>query len=615
MNKILAVLMLLINTVTLLAQNNSYKYTVHLENVTDDKVLVELIPPTLSGSTAKFSLPRMVPGTYEIYDFGRYVEDLKAVDAAGAVLPVKRVDDNNWIINEPSKVAKITYRVNDTYDVKKDSMPIFEPAGTNFEEANYLLNFFTLIGYFEGKLKQPYEINILHKPDFYGSTSLVDVDATATADKFLLASYNDVADNPVMYCRPDTATVQVGNCEVLVSVYSPNKKSNARYLANDIDTLLQAAGKYLGGKLPVDKYTFLIYLSTHEGITGGAGALEHSFGSVYFLPEMENKEMAQNLRDIAAHEFFHILTPLNIHSVEIADFDYDNPTMSEHLWLYEGTTEYHATASQLKGGIMSLEDFFDNIRLKMLVSTEAYNDTLPFTVMSKGALDVHKEQYANVYEKGALIGLCLDIKLLQLSDGKYGIMNLLKDLSKEYGQDKAFKDDQLFDKIAALTYPEIKTFLQRYVAGNERLPFEELLPLIGVEYSRTKVESKFSLGSLPFYPDPEVGKIRVWSIKNMNAFGKALGFERGDLLLSLNGKKVTPENYDLVRMIWLSTVKEGDKVVVKVQREVNGKSKTVKLKANAFKADVTSKHAVEISKNLNAQQQKLRDAFTGPVRY
>jgi predicted metalloprotease with PDZ domain len=41
------------------------------------------------------------------------------------------------------------------------------------------------------------------------------------------------------------------------------------------------------------------------------------------------------------HEFFHIVTPLSIHSKEIQDFDY-NDKMSEHLWMYEGVTEYFA---------------------------------------------------------------------------------------------------------------------------------------------------------------------------------------------------------------------------------------------------------------------------------
>jgi hypothetical protein len=57
-----------------------------------------------------------------------------------------------------------------------------------------------------------------------------------------------------MYDVPDTSFIKVGNTNVLISVYSPNKKITSKFLAEKLDTLLQAQGKYLGGKLPVDTY-------------------------------------------------------------------------------------------------------------------------------------------------------------------------------------------------------------------------------------------------------------------------------------------------------------------------------------------------------------------------
>ena len=52
--------------------------------------------------------------------------------------------------------------------------------------------------------------------------------------------------------------------------------------------------------------------------------------------------------DIAAHEFFHIVTPLNIHSEIIEHFNFVTPVPSQHLWLYEGTTEWAAHAMQFR---------------------------------------------------------------------------------------------------------------------------------------------------------------------------------------------------------------------------------------------------------------------------
>ena len=45
-----------------------------------------------------------------------------------------------------------------------------------------------------------------------------------------------------------------------------------------------------------------------------------------------------------------------------------------------------------------------------------------------------------------------------------GTQELMRELAKSYGKDRPFKDSELFDKITALTYPEIgKKFAQDWV--------------------------------------------------------------------------------------------------------------------------------------------------------
>jgi len=49
---------------------------------------------------------------------------------------------------------------------------------------------------------------------------------------------------------------------------------------------------------------------------------------------------------------------------------------------------------------------------------DRFKDDLPFTELSAKCLAEHKDQHYNVYQKGALIGMCLDIQLRNLSIGK-----------------------------------------------------------------------------------------------------------------------------------------------------------------------------------------------------
>jgi predicted metalloprotease with PDZ domain len=591
--------------------DSSYHYSIDLTKTDERMLSVELIPPHLTEGKIIFSMPKMVPGTYSIYDFGRFVEDFRAYDLRGKEMAVNHTDVNSWEIDNAENLAKISYKARDTYHADKKDNPVFEPAGTDLEKDTcYLLNLHTMLGYFRGHTKQSIELTIDHKTNFYGSTSLVDIDKSSEHDRYLIGTYNEAVDNPIMYSVPDTAHIRVGTSDILISLYSPGHKSDAKTLATLLDTMLQDQGKYLGGKLPVDKYSFLIYLAKREGLSGSFGALEHSYGSMYYLIDGSNETLAPTMRDVASHEFFHIVTPLNIHSYEIADFDFDQPQMSEHLWLYEGTTEYHAHKMQVQYGLISPQQYLRVIKQKAMEAMFGFNDSLSFTEMSKGCLDTFKDQYNNVYSKGMLISLCLDLKLLHLSRGKYSIMNLIQDLAKNYGKDKAFKDEELIPKVVSLTYPEIKTFFDDYVIGHKELPMEECLAYAGVDYKRIKTVKTISLGQCEISYSPEAQKMYISSLKNINDFGRAMGYQKGDLLVKMNGKKIAPTQFRNMREKWYVKAHEGETLRISILR-INERGRLAKkvLKAKVFKSDTRTYNVIKFEEKPNEEQQLIKKAW------
>lgn len=592
------------------ASDNTYHYSFDLSAINADKLQVTLITPTITENEVVFSMPRIIPGTYSIYDFGRFADNVQAFDKNGIGLPVSRIDTNQWKISNAQNMVRLTYWLNDTYD-DNGANPIFEPAGTDFQtDSVFVLNWHTMLGYFNGHVRQPYEITVKHRPDFYGSTALTDRDNAAATDVFTAANYNEIIDNPVMYALPDTAHITVGTTDVLIGLYSPSHKANARALAQQLDTLLQAQGKYLGGKLPVEKYAFLLLLTNKPGRTGGLGALEHSYCSMYFLMDGDNQTLAPMLRDVAAHEFFHIVTPLNIHSRQIEFFDFDHPEMSEHLWLYEGSTEYHAHMVQVKYNLISKEDFLNVIKQKMDEAQFQFNDTLPFTVMSKGCLDEYKDQYNNVYAKGALISMCMDLELLHQSNGKYGIMNLIRDLSKEYGKSQFFEDQDLFAKIVSLTSPEMKTFTYNYIAGSQPLPFQRDLAYAGVKYEKMVTSKGYSMGQFGVGYNPVNNKLIVTETKNMNDFGQKVGYRDGDVLLKFNGKKIVPMKFQEMRSNWMAAAKDGDKFTMLVARAgADGKIKKVKLTATVFRALIKRYNVISFDSKATPEQLAIREAW------
>lgn len=589
----------------------AYDYHIDLNKVKEDRLEVSLNVKGFHKDTAIFHLPKIVPGTYEIYDFGRFVHDLKAIDSKGQDLKVLHPDVNTWIIPKAGNLTTLQYVVDDTWDTESDGPEIFEPAGTSFEKGkNYVINMHTMFGYLEGYKQAPFRIHITHPNEFYGSTGLQDIQSTGNSDVVTAVSYMELVDSPIMYNKPDTVNLKVGTTDVLVSVYSPENLISAKTIGKEIGSILEAQKNYLGGKLPVDKYAFIIYLFGGMGGSGGVGALEHSYSSFYYLPEMPGKQLTSLISETAAHEFFHIVTPLTIHSEEIHNFDYMKDNMSEHLWLYEGVVEYFAHHVLVTNGLISKEDYLTTLESQMAQASK-YRSDISFTQLSKGCTDEFKDEYMNVYQKGALIGMALDIELLKLSDGKYGIRDLIKDLSVRYGKDRAFRDDSLFTVIASLTYPEIGEFLHKYVDGTEPIPYKSILAEVGINYEDSKRTEEFGLGGVGLGMNPASGRLVVASLDEVNDFGRVMGYELGDKIISVNGEEVNLDNvYEILAMVKYGT-STGDKITVKVERKVNGKPKTVKLKARAFAVPGEPRAELSLMKDSSEKAQKLQNIWLG----
>jgi predicted metalloprotease with PDZ domain len=598
--------------------DEEYRYSVNLRDMSGDKVRVELTPPSLTQDSIDFMFPAMVPGTYEVYDFGRFISNLQAKGKDGATIRVRKKDINTYVISPARSLEKIVYEVDDTFDKtdlpNTDDKVIFEPGGTNFENGlNASLNTHTMFGYFRGMTKMKFRVEFLKPAGFYPATGLSSIVIGPDRDEISASDYHELADSPILYSMPDTTGVQVANTRVLVAVYSPNKRMTSNYIASTLKGLLYAQRDYLGGSLPVSKYAFLFYFADKPTLSGASGALEHSYSSFYVLPEFDSVALRQQIRDVAAHEFFHIVTPLGIHSEEIGDFDFNNPRMSAHLWLYEGMTEYAAHHAQVKGGLISLSDFLTVMMQKYSTSTENFNDTMSFTWMSKHVLEpkVH-EQYGNVYEKGALIGMCLDILLRDLSGGKYGTQELMKDLALRYGKEKSFHDDELFTEIEKLTYPQVGEFLRRHVGGKEPLPMRDILGRAGIDFVKEQKVSEFSLGNPDLNFNQETNRLFVEGTEDLDEFGKKLKYKKGDELIRLNGNEINLQSLRDVIGDFYHNVREGDKVVLEVNRpKKNGKYKMKKLTARAKKVESIRKNQVNLVEKMTDRQKLTLQTWMG----
>jgi predicted metalloprotease with PDZ domain len=468
------VLALVVIASPVFGQTSPLEYYINLGDPADDLFHVRLTVDSLRPDNDVYQFASTAPGTYQVMDVGRFVRSFEAFDATGEALGTEQVAVNQWRIQDPSRVRSIEYSIGETWDNPVEEHPIYPMAGTSIEANHVLFNAHAVVGYPVGLQDAPVHVHLEYPDEWQVGTALERSDD----DGFAADDYDHLVDSPILAGELTVANTEVGGAAVEIYTYSKSGGVRSEQLLGSMSEMLQSAGEFLG-ELPVDRYVFLFHF---EWAGQTVGAWEHSYSSEYVLPDIPFSEQAGAfITDIAAHEFLHIITPLNIHSEIIESFNFEQPVPSAHLWLYEGVTEWGAHAMQLRSGLTTIDEHLEVIAGKIQSDRQFRADYSLEQLSLTSYSEEGQRQFPNVYQRGALVGELLDILLLDLSDGESGLQDLLQKLMRYYGKGRAFPDCGFYDVVAAMTYPEILEFFERYVRHAEPLPIEKYYGKLGID--------------------------------------------------------------------------------------------------------------------------------------
>ena len=151
----------------------------------------------------------------------------------------------------------------------------------------------------------------------------------------------------------------------------------------------------------------------------------------------------------------------------------------------------------------------------------------------------------------------------------------------------------------------------RYVAGSERLPYKEILGLVGLNFESTPYET-VDLGGVSLGFDQQTRRLKILDFDQNNVFAKSLGVKPDDELISINGEDI---NFSKIRQMFGSVknpAKIGDTFSIEVARkESDGKEKTLKLSAKVTKTKTSHDYKVTINSAPDERQLKIRNAWMG----
>jgi predicted metalloprotease with PDZ domain len=452
---------------------SAFYYRINLKDRSNDTFKVELIVDELTAANSIIQFPATAPGTYDILDFGRFVTSFRAFDEGLTEIPVDHPSTNQWVLSDPENTYLIKYEIAETFDTPVDVHPIYKMAGTSIENDHTLLNAFAVLAYPTGLKERDFYLDVVAPSGWTSGSSL----PKTTSGLYLAPNYDFLVDNPLLFGEMTTSTTSIGGATIGVHTYSKSKAIASSQILNDIQQILTDANEFLDG-LPVGQYNFLFVFDDFN-----AGALEHSYSSVYVLNDQPySTGYGTVLRHLTSHEFFHIVTPLNIHSEIIEDFNFAVPTPSQHLWLYEGVTEWASYTMRYRNQSITLEDLLYQFSGKI---NYAKSPSLNYSLTQLSSDCYTSEggaQFNNVYNKGAMVAALLDIRLLELSNGLKGLREVILELIDTFGPNNSFSETEFFDYLVSITYPEVEVFINSYIKGTDALPYVEYFAKLGITF-------------------------------------------------------------------------------------------------------------------------------------
>lgn len=470
------------------------QYEINLNDIEDDHFKVVLTVDDLGAANDIYQFAATAPGSYQVQDIGRYVREFRAYDQNNTVVPVTKLSTNQFQIERPQDVVRIEYEIAETWDTKVEENRIYRMCGTSLEKDHAMIVPHGVIGFPKGMQGRPLMIDLDYPDSWYVGTALDEVKPGVwAADNF-----DHAVDSPIIAGRLSYAGIKVGETRIDIYTYSATDKVTSDMILDEIYDMVLAAAEFMGG-FPVDRYTFIMHF---EDAT--VGAWEHSYSSNYVFREANYERILdKTLAEFTSHEIFHMVTPLHIHSDIITPFNFQDPTPSRHLWLYEGTTEWAANIMRLRAGLVDMDYYLEDLQDKLMKADYYGHDYSLVDLALESYTKEGRRRYGNIYAKGAVVAGLLDIRLLELSGGKRGLREVIHELAQDYGSHRPFNDKTFIKEFVKRTYPELKPFFENYIEGSEALPLAEYYEKLGILYEPevkehgVRVKHRFTLMENP----------------------------------------------------------------------------------------------------------------------
>ncbi|MGY4536000.1 putative metalloprotease with PDZ domain [Mucilaginibacter sp. UYNi724] len=523
---------------------------------------VEMTISGLAQPSLEVKMPVWAPGSYLVREFAKNIESL-SVSANGKVVSAPKINKNTWKINTTG-LTSVTVK----YKVYAFELSV----RTSFIDVSHA--FLSTTGIFlfpKGMLAQPSTITIKPYKDWNKvSTSLemVNGDAfTRTAP-----SYDILYDSPLEIGTQDVFDFDVANTHYEVAMYGGGNYDKER-LKKDMAKIIEAEAAVFGEN-PNKHYTFIVHNKLRNG-----GGLEHLSSTVLGASRdgYTNERTYHGFLGLVAHEHFHLWNVKRLRPIALGPFDYDNENYTTNLWIAEGFTAYYQNIILRYADLSNTETFLGDMVSD--INTVENQPGTKVQPLSESSFDAWIKSYRpnensyntgiSYYDKGAVIGMLLDLEIINNSDGKYSLNDVMKYMYDTYykGKKRGYTDAEFkagFEKFAG---KNLNDFYAQYINGLSAIKYDKYLDYAGYKLADEMASTNNAdLGVA-------VNTRNIITTVFRDGAGWVDGLNVGDQITNIDDTPVTDISA-------IKGKKVGDKIVVTVSRDGQAVKIPVTLKRN-----------------------------------
>lgn len=513
--------------------DDTIRYSIGWDNPASQLYTVR-VTAAAGDAPVTFSLPAWRPGRYILQNYASNVQAVRAEGPDGRPLAVERVDLDTWRV-EPDGAGAVTL----AYDYYATT---FDGGSSTLRPDVAYFNPVNLLPWVEGRMDRPTSLTI-EVPEGWAVATQLTPAAGGNGRVYVAPDYHRLVDSPTI-AAPELVDWEFEVDGVTYhAVFRGHLDLGARTREEVVADMTALTREEVGifGVAPFDEYWHLYQLVPYPF----GHAVEHEASASYVLSDnaFRTHEAYLGFLSVTAHELFHAWNVKRIRPAALWPYDYSMPQLTRLHWVTEGVTSYYETLVLVRAGLVPPETYYefvaDNIQgLQSSPGRKVTSASLAsLTSWFSGYGGGNPNQSISFYTKGALLGLLLDLRIRDASDGARGLDDVMRRLWEEYYlEDRGYPEDGFEAAVEAVAGRSFEDFFVRYVHGTEELPYDSTLAIVGL-VAREEADPARPAATLGVQTGTQNGALVVTNVLPGSPALQA-GLMRDDVLVAIGGDAV-----------------------------------------------------------------------------